>query len=170
MADIVVFASMTDSLVIGQENCIPWFQENPLIDNKELVAFRSEYWNRFDRLVDGSQVILGRGAYFSLKNYLTGRKKVVLSRLAKSSADSTVEMLPSLEFALEKYYKEDMLCIMGGETIFEQAVDQADRLEITYLHVFYQGERKFPDINPSVWKLRKVDSRKIHSNYTYERF
>jgi dihydrofolate reductase len=41
--------------------------------------------------------------------------------------------------------------IIGGQSVYEQTISLADRLEITEVHKNYEGNSYFPEIDPNIW-------------------
>jgi dihydrofolate reductase len=109
--------------VIGRDGGMPWHVPEDLAHFKELTL--------------GSPVVMGRGTWDSLAprfRPLPGRRNIVVTRQERWSADGA-ERAGSVEAALELAGSDrpDWIWIIGGGAIFAQAVDRADRLEVTEL-------------------------------------
>lgn len=50
----------------------------------------------------------------------------------------------------------DQAFVIGGENIYRQTIDIADRLLITHVKGEYEGNKFFPEIDPKIWN--KVNS------------
>src|SRR5262249_57768174 len=44
------------------------------------------------------------------------------------------------------------IIVLGGADIYAQTMAIADRLEITRVHLKPDGDAKFPDIDPDIWR------------------
>ncbi len=101
-------------------------------DNK-LIYWLPNDLKRFKALTTGHTIIMGRRTFESLpKGALPNRRNVVISR--------TVSELPgcdvyaSLDEALRHCQKDEDVYIIGGASVYEQALDMADRLCLTEVH------------------------------------
>mgnify|MGYP002760349732 FL=1 len=130
MTEITMIAAVSENNVIGSDGGIPW--DIP------------EDMKHFRELTTGKTVIMGRKTYESLpEDYtpLPGRQNIVLSR---SDPDIEAEVVESLEEAYRK--SENQIFIIGGESVYSQAMKDADRLEITRVHREMDGDAFFPEI------------------------
>ena len=103
------------------------------------------YWlpndlKRFKALTTGHTIIMGRNTFLSLpKGALPNRRNIVLSRTAFSSHTGEdgrglfpgCDVYPSLEEALAHCAKDEDVYIIGGASVYTQALSMADRLCLT---------------------------------------
>ena len=93
------------------------------------------YWlpndlKRFKALTTGHTIIMGRNTFLSLpKGALPNRRNIVLSRSSKVFPGCDV--YPSLEEALAHCAKDEDIYIIGGASVYKQALAVADRLCLT---------------------------------------
>ena len=93
------------------------------------------YWlpndlKRFKALTTGHTIIMGRNTFLSLpKGALPNRRNIVLSRSTK--AFEGCDVYPSLEEALLHCDKDEDIYIIGGASVYQQALAIADRLCLT---------------------------------------
>lgn len=113
---ISIIAAVARNRAIGFENKLIYWLPNDL--------------KRFKALTTGNTIIMGRNTYASLpKGALPNRRNIVLS--------TTVSELPgcecftSLDEALKHCADDEHIYIIGGATVYEQAIDRADRLCLT---------------------------------------
>ena len=96
------------------------------------------YWlpndlKRFKALTTGHTIIMGRRTFESLpKGALPNRRNVVLSRTATEFEGC--DCYPSLQEALAHCAKDEDIYIIGGASVYEQALAIADRLCLTEIH------------------------------------
>lgn len=143
---------------IGQKNEIG-------LDNKLLWNSKSEL-EHFKQLTLGKPIIMGRKTFESLPDILPGREHIVITSDAfkhgvESCGDLGVAIfVPSLEEALSMCsdYGDDEVLIIGGASIYEQALPLADELHISHIDWTGEADTFFPVIDRSVWKL-------LHSPY-----
>lgn len=115
--------------VIGYENDMPWHLPGDLKYFKEMTM--------------GKPVIMGRKTFESIGRPLPGRRNVVISRNAQYAAEG-IEIVSSLEAALELVADVPEIMVIGGQQIFTQALPLADRLYITLIDHEFDGDTYFP--------------------------
>lgn len=130
---------MARNRVIGNDNQMPWHLPEDL-------AY-------FKRLTWGSVVIMGRKTFTSIGKALPGRTNVVLTRDPGFQPEN-VEAYSSLEEAVQRY--PDAF-VIGGASVFEQALPNVDTMYITRIDAEIAGDTVFPDFNPQNWDISIVD-------------
>ncbi|MCV0398133.1 MAG: dihydrofolate reductase [Rhizobiaceae bacterium] len=142
--DIVIVVAVARNCVIGHEGGLPWRLSTDL--------------KRFKETTMGSAVIMGRTTYEGIGKPLPGRLNIIVTRNRNWSAEG-VDVAHSLEeaIALAEAHAGTMsgpsaAFIIGGGKIFEQALDLADRLDVTHVEAEPEGDTYFPAIDPSVWR------------------
>lgn len=145
--ELVIVAAVSDSNVIGKAGKLPW--EIP----KDMQHFRE--------LTIGYPVIMGRRTYESIPTKyrpLPYRLNVVLSRnrfykplgaRTASSLEDAIELISSKPGVAGINY--DRAFVIGGQSVYEQALPKADRLEITHVHRKVDGDTYFPNIDEEEW-------------------
>ena len=110
---INIIAAVAKNRAIGYQNKLIYWLPNDL--------------KRFKALTTGHTIIMGRNTFLSLpKGALPNRRNIVLSRSVKSFEGCDV--YPSLEEALAHCAKDEEVYIIGGASVYEQALPLADRL------------------------------------------
>ena len=137
--------------------------ENRAIGLKnELIYWLPNDMKRFRKLTTGNTIVMGRKTFESLpKGALPNRRNIVVSRSAAKDAFAGAECYASLEEALqaarsgydyEGNHSEDVF-VIGGASIYEQAIGLADRLCLTCVHdTPTEADTFFPEIDQTVWK------------------
>lgn len=112
---------------------------------------------RFKELTMGHTIIMGRKTYESLPHgALPHRHNIVVSRTVTEIPGC--EVCPSLEEAIRHCNEEAF--IIGGDSIYEQALPWADRLYITEVEDEPQyADTFFPIIDPSEWEEVEKEMR-----------
>ncbi|MET1411560.1 dihydrofolate reductase [Roseibium sp. HPY-6] len=144
MPELVLIAAVARNGIIGSDNDMPWKLSSDL--------------KHFKRLTLGKPVIMGRKTFLSFGGRpLPGRPHIVVSRDPDYRADG-VDTATSLEAAItqaralaDELEVDEVFCIGGGQ-IYEQAIDQASRLEITEVDAKPDGDTRFPEIDPDLWE------------------
>ncbi len=118
------------------------------------------YWlpndlKRFKALTTGHTIIMGHNTFLSLpKGALPNRRNVVLSRSVQEIPGC--EVFPSLEEALASCSPDEQVYIIGGASVYRQALDKADLLCLTEIDDEpQQADTFFPDY--SDWRAVKKE-------------
>lgn len=127
---ISMIAAMAADRVIGLENKMPWHLPADL--------------KFFKRVTLGKPVIMGRKTYQSIGRPLPGRKNIVLTRDASLTIEG-VDCVQTLEQATQLLGDIEEVMIIGGATIYQQFLAQADRLYLTFIDLKVKGDTQFPD-------------------------
>ena len=121
------------------------------------------YWlpndlKRFKALTTGHTIIMGRKTFDSLpKGALPNRRNIVLSRSERQFPGA--ECFHSLEEALTHCHTDEDIYIIGGVSLYKEALPMADRLCVTEIEDdTVQADTFFPTIDNG-WKEK---SRECH--------
>lgn len=110
-------------------------------------------------------VIMGRKTYTSIKNPLPGRKCVVVTT---SNLNGAVITTDSISEALSIDYCYPELVIIGGESIYKETINFADKLVITHIDAEFKADKFFPDIDLNIWKINSSREKSdTTSQYNY---
>jgi dihydrofolate reductase len=161
--EIVLIAAVAEkNRVIGKDRDLPWHIPEDL--------------KHFKRLTTGHPLLMGRKTFESIVHQFGGplpeRRMVVLTRRGVLSDYPDVETYPSIDAAMEALADEDTIFIGGGETIYEQFLPKADRLELTLVEGDYEGDTFFPEFEHligDVFERVREEPRDGFRFVTYER-
>lgn len=123
------------------------------LDNK-LIYWLPNDMKRFRTLTTGNAIIMGRKTFESLpKGALPNRRNIVLSRTSAKDAFPGAECYATLDEALEVCRNQDEVFIIGGASVYEQALPVADRLCLTCVDdIPSEADTFFPEFDSSHWK------------------
>jgi dihydrofolate reductase len=133
----LIWAEAADR-VIGRDGTLPWHLPEDL--------------RRFKALTTGATVVMGRATWESLPpsvRPLPGRRNIVLSRTPDFEAPGA-EVFTSLDAALDA--ADGDVWVMGGASVYAEALPRADRIVRTRLHVAVDGDVRAPEVGPE-WTL-----------------
>ena len=135
---ISIIVAIAENNAIGFENKLIYWLPNDL--------------KRFKALTTGNTIIMGRKTFESFpKGALPNRRNVVLSRTGKPEDFPGADLYPNLQEALASC--EGDVYIIGGASVYEQAMHIADRLCLTYVYDTPQNaDTFFPTFNKDEWK------------------
>ncbi|MCD8203165.1 MAG: dihydrofolate reductase [Prevotella sp.] len=108
-------------------------QNRAIGNNNKLLYWLPNDLKRFKSLTTGHTIIMGRKTFESLpKGALPNRRNIVLSKSKHYFAGC--DCFSSLEDALQQCSKDEDIYIIGGASVYEQAIKTADRLCLTEIH------------------------------------
>jgi len=144
-------------------------KNNALGKNNQLIWHLPADLKRFQQKTTGHHILMGRATFESLGRPLPNRTTVIITR------DPTYVMagcivVHSLEAALQAAKNDSHPYIIGGAQIYTQAIDWADRLDITFVDQEFEADVFFPKINPVIWKEthREKHQADDKNNYDYD--
>lgn len=135
-------------------------------DNKLLYWLPNDL-KRFKSLTTGNTIIMGRKTFDSLpKGALPNRRNVVLS--CSINALPGAEVFADLKTALDTCNTDEDVYIIGGESVYRQAMSMADRLCLTEIDdLTDKADAFFPEVNYDEWKEEWSESHDIDEKHAY---
>ncbi len=148
--ELALIAAVAENGVIGNNGDIPWYLPQDMKLFKEITI--------------GNTVVMGRRTWESLPSKyrpLPNRNNVVVSTTLGHLDEADV--CSSYESAIEKAqsYNRDIF-IMGGASLYERALKDANRMFISYVYQEPEGDTYFPNFDREKWNLIK---RKSYSGF-----
>lgn len=152
---ISLLVAMDRNRLIGKDNDLPWKLPNDLKFFKEVST--------------GHTIIMGRRTYESMNAPLPNRENVVVTNKENLDAEGC-KVIHSLEpvFEWDKDNPDEEYIVIGGSVIFEQVLDRADRMYITWIDESFEGDTYFPEFDESKWKLTKKEKGKKDDKNPYD--
>jgi dihydrofolate reductase len=154
----IIIAAVAENGVIGKDGDIPWHY--------------SEDLKHFKQKTTDHSVIMGRKTYFSLPEDfrpLPGRKNIVLSR-SNPELPESVNLANSLEEAWDIAENHSgKAFVIGGAGVYEQAMNESDKMILTRIHQEYEGDTYFPERNKENWEEIERDDREELSFVEYRK-
>ena len=136
------------------------------LDNKLLYWLPNDL-KRFKALTMGHTIIMGRHTFESLpKGALPNRRNVVLTRGKKAFPGA--EVFASLADALASCRPEENIYILGGASVYAEALPLADRLCLTLVEdTPDRADAFFPEINPEEWAVATEEKHSTDEKHAY---
>ncbi len=137
------------------------------IDRRRAIGYRNKllFWlpndlKRFKALTTGHTIIMGRRTFESLpKGALPNRRNVVLTSASHLELPGA-EVFHSLDEALASCRPDEQTYIIGGASLYRQALPLADRLCLTEIDAeALRADAFFPEIDAALWQEK---SREPH--------
>ena len=149
--------AMTKTNLIGKGNLMPWHIKEDLVYYKSKTA--------------GKTVVMGEETYYSLKGYYKTRPLpygtiYVASLNPDLKLDDAIVINDLIGFVTNF---KDELWVVGGATIYKLTLPYADRLYISFVKGNYEGDKYFPQIDYSKYKLIWDNETELVHYTLYER-
>ncbi len=137
--------AMDENKLVGKGDRIPWHIK------EDLIYYKSK--------TKGQIVLMGDTTYFSLRGYYKD-KPLPYGKIYVATIDKNLKIETDLNEVIMVYdlipflenNKED-LWVVGGATIYKLSLPYADRLYISFVKGTHDGDRYFPPIDFSKYKL-----------------
>jgi len=136
---LYIIAAMSENHVIGLHNSLPWHLPDE--------------WKHFKIVTDGKPFLMGRKSYVAPDALHSSYRNVVLSRHPDPVSEEKVEYAADLEAALALLREENEVFILGGASVFIQALPLVEKLFLTIVHAHIEGDAYFPAISLGDWEL-----------------
>jgi dihydrofolate reductase len=162
--EIGIIVAMGENGLIGNRGKLPWSLP------ADMKHFRD--------LTNGHPVIMGRKTYDSIPDNfrpLSNRMNVVLSgnqSLVFQGAYRASSLSEAIDFILEEPEKKinySRAYVMGGSSVYREALSSASFMELTHVKGDYKGDVFFPVVNWDEWRELNREDFDTHSFVSYER-
>lgn len=148
---VSLIVAMTRSGVIGHGNQLPWHLPQDL--------------RRFKAVTMGKPILMGRRTFESIGRPLPGRVNLVLTR---SSWDvPAVQVVHSVEEALEAAHEASELVVIGGAEVYRAALPLARRIYLTWVEAEVAGDTRFPDLDLHAWRRVERTAMQADARHAY---
>lgn len=114
----------------------------------------------------GHPIIMGRKTHESIGRPLPGRTNVVVTRNNNYTAEGCI-VVGSLDEAISKAGNGNEVFIIGGSTIYEQALPLADKIYLTRVKANVSGDIFFK-LDESGWKQISSDKHQADDKNQYD--
>ena len=153
MYKLALIAAIANNNAIGFENKLIYWLPNDL--------------KRFKGLTTGHTIIMGSNTFRSLpKGALPNRRNIVLSRKEKEFPGC--ETFSSLEEALANCANEEIVYIIGGETLYKTALPIADILCLTEIDdTPKEADAFFPQFAKNEWEVIELEEHTTDEKHDY---
>jgi dihydrofolate reductase len=145
---IIIISAIGSNRVIGNGDGLPWHI--------------LEEYNQFLDYIKGQTVLMGRRSYEIFKRDLLPERMVVVSRSLQTDKACVFSSLPeALEYSNK--FSEDLF-ICGGQSIYEESIQYADYMYLSFIKGDHQGNVYFPEFEEEEWMVEK---EKEHAEFTF---
>ncbi len=132
-----LIVAMASNRIIGMNKQMPWHLSADL--------------KNFKKITMGHPIIMGRKTFEAIGHPLSGRENIIISR-DPFYRKMGCTVFNSLEAAVQHCSYAEEVFVIGGATLYEVTLEQADRLYITEIEKDFIGDTWFPEIQKSDWQ------------------
>lgn len=152
---ISIIVAVSKNNIIGNNGMIPW-------------KIKGEQ-SRFRELTIGKTIIMGRRTFQEIGKPLPDRKTIVISNTENIIAEHCITV-KSLAEALDLAKYEEEVFIAGGGQVYKEALPYTNRIYMTIIDKFIEGNVSFPEIKED--DFIKTYEKRIEGEipYTYLTF
>lgn len=140
MPIISLIAAIDENYGLGQDN--------------HLLCHLPADLKHFKAVTMGKPIIMGKKTFDSIGKPLPGRLNIVLSKHTQSIVG--VESADSLEKAIKLAEDAAEIMIIGGATVYEQALPLASRVYLTQIHHTFTADVFFPKLDKAIWQPKEA--------------
>lgn len=147
MQTVSIIAAVAANRVIGIDNRLPW----SLPDD----------WKHFREVTAGKAFLMGRKSYQAEDSLTSDYQNYILSSRSSLDLCERCTLVNSFEAFLKATENEAEVFVLGGDSVFEQALRQdiVDKMYLTHVHANPKGDAFFPEVN---WENWEEVSSKFH--------
>ncbi len=159
---LALIAAMARNRVIGRDNAMPWHLPEDL--------------RYFKATTLGKPIVMGRKTFDSLGRPLPSRTNIVVSRQPDLTLEGA-QVFASIDAALSAARQQaqadgvDEVMVIGGDNLYRQTLERADRIYLTRIDSEPEGDAWFPDFDEQAWTLgseRAVGSGEGYPAHVYQ--
>jgi len=149
--------AMDENHLIGDGDRIPWHIKDDLVYYKNKTK--------------GQIVLMGEATYYSLKGYYKTRPlpygTIYVASINKELKLPDAIVINDVDSFLSNF--KDELWVVGGATIYMLSLPYADKLYISFVKGEHKGDKYFPNIDFSKYKLTGQNDTEEVRYTLYER-
>ncbi|MFT6203225.1 MAG: dihydrofolate reductase [Spirosomataceae bacterium] len=135
MPIISLIAAFDNNRAIGFERKLPWPEPIPAD------------WENLFKVTEGKKMIMGRKSYDDPHRISSKAGNYVVTTQKAYEVEDNFEIVHSIEEALKKCTDQDEVFILGGQQIFEQSINIADKMVLTHVHAEFEADTYFPEFS-----------------------
>lgn len=149
---ITIIAAVASNNALGKDNQLIWHLPADL--------------KRFKKVTLGHHIIMGRKTFESLGKPLPKRTTIIITRNKNYKQEGCI-VVNSLKQAIKAAKEDENPYILGGAEIYKQAIEIADKLDITLVNQSFEADAFFPEIDFTIWKETSREDFKADDKNNY---
>lgn len=159
---ISLIVAVSENGVIGKNNQLIWHLPADLRYFKEKTVNKSVIMGRktFESIVE------------SIGHPLPNRHNIVITSNKELHLGASVQrahnLSEAIKIAIRLSHDHNEIMILGGGNVYEQALPFADKVYLTRIHHFFDGNVFFPDLDVKQWHLTSEEHYKKDNKNAYD--
>jgi len=150
---LYIIAAMSENHVIGQDNRLPWHLPDE--------------WEHFRKVTDGKAFLTGRKSFEAPDALHSSYRNVVLTTHPHPEKQADTEYAEDLNSGIALLKDENEVFVLGGASVFEQALPLVEKLYLTIVHTTVEGDAFFPKLSWDEWELVSSEYHEIDVRHQY---
>ncbi len=150
---ISLIAAMANDHSIGKNNRMPWHLSADL--------------KHFKKITLNKPIIMGRRTYESLGQALPQRKNIVITQQEDFIAPDCI-ITHNLNDAIKAAGEVDEIMIIGGGQLYQEAINIAQRMYLTFIELDVEGDTFFPKWQEDEWQEISREAHKKDALNAYD--
>jgi dihydrofolate reductase len=142
-------------------------ERNGIGKNNQLLWHLPADLKHFRNITYGNAVIMGRKTFESIGKPLPGRKNIIISSRRDLRIEG-VEVVNSIDQALDACRNNKEVFIIGGGNIFRQIINITDKIYYTLVHHRFDADVFFPELDPEKWEVLSVEKHSKDEKNPYD--
>ena len=154
--NLSIVVAYSSNHVIGKDNRLLWHLPDDL--------------KRFKNLTMGHPMIMGRKTFESIGKPLPGRTSIIVTRDPHYRREGCL-VVHSVEEAIGVAFElVPEVFVIGGAQIYERVLPMVQKIYLTEVHHFFEGDTFFPELNQNQWREIKRESfpADLRNPYAYD--
>ena len=136
--------------------------------NNQLIYHSKEDMQFFKDCTTGGKVLMGLNTFKSIGHPLPNRENYVATSHPEDLPEGVIPVT-NLEEFLDKWSADwGVMYVIGGASIYKQALDYAERLFLTEFDEAKEADVFFPEFNPVYYSKKKIADISGGAIYDYE--
>jgi dihydrofolate reductase len=152
---ISLVVAVARNRVIGHQGQIPW-----RLPDDQLF---------FRRLTSGHPVVMGRKTFESIGKPLPNRSNLVVSRRDFSQIPGIrgfAKLMQAEAWVREQGFED--LFVIGGEALYREAMQRAERIYLTRVEAEPEGDAFFPELDERVWRCVEQQAQRADERHSHD--
>ncbi len=146
-------------------------KNNEIGKNNDLLWRIPEDLKRLKKITSGHMVIMGRNTFHSINNRALPNRRNIVITSRKNFNFPNIEIVHSIEDAIELTKSEKEVFILGGASVYQQFLPYTHRMYLTCVEQEYNADTFFPSFEWSDWQVKErtdiADDIKAGVDYSF---
>ncbi|WP_036602316.1 dihydrofolate reductase [Olivibacter sitiensis] len=136
--------------------------------NNQLLWHLPADLKHFKQATSGHPIIMGRKTFESIGKVLPKRKNIIVTQQEQYDVEDAI-VAHSMDEAIQMANDDEEVFIIGGATIYQQAIAKCDKLYHTIVHeTFEDADTFFPEIKDDEWQLEEAEHHAADDKNPYD--